>query len=528
MHNKIVLNSISHEQNAWGGGIGTYPVLHDLHQILIENNFIASNTINGSVKSRGGGICLIQGKIRHNTIQLNLCSSVSSTSVGGGIFSYSDTTFHRALVVIADNTITHNHVESIQNASYGGGVDIQMSNVQLLRNTIRHNTTSGGYLCGGAGIRLRLTNKITMAQDNTISFNQGLSDCVGGGIYAHDTHDLTIQNNLFEHNEGTTGGGLCIFATNGTFITHNTFLNNHSSFGGAIFDQESIGSTIESNRIKHNTADIDGGGIFIYDCSPAIYNNLIKNNQAVYSGGGIYIGDQNSQAQIINNTIIADSAGMYGGGICANLVSPVVMNTIVWENHAPNGGQVYTIGGNTSIVYCDIQEDTVWTGMGNKNLNPDLIGDSLSSTSPCIGAGIDVYDFGEGMICYCPPQDINGRNRPSPEGTKPDMGAWEEAFVAQIELQPGAEIIQSYILHQNYPNPFNPLTVIKYQLPMTNDVELTVYNLLGQKVATLVSEMQTSGYHRAEWDASGFACGTYFYRIKAGIYQDVRRMVLLR
>ena len=83
-------------------------------------------------------------------------------------------------------------------------------------------------------------------------------------------------------------------------------------------------------------------------------------------------------------------------------------------------------------------------------------------------------------------------------------------------------------LGQNYPNPFNPQTVIGYQLPVSSDVELSIYNILGQKVTTLVSEMQKAGYYKVEWDASGFASGVYIYKIKAGDYTYARKMMLLR
>jgi hypothetical protein len=86
----------------------------------------------------------------------------------------------------------------------------------------------------------------------------------------------------------------------------------------------------------------------------------------------------------------------------------------------------------------------------------------------------------------------------------------------------------TYKLSQNYPNPFNPQTTINYQLPMTNNVELSVYNLLGQKVATLVSEKQMAGRYSVEWNASDFATGIYYYMIKAGIFVQVKKMILIK
>jgi hypothetical protein len=88
--------------------------------------------------------------------------------------------------------------------------------------------------------------------------------------------------------------------------------------------------------------------------------------------------------------------------------------------------------------------------------------------------------------------------------------------------------LMEFALYQNYPNPFNPKTIINYELPITNDVELTIYNLLGQKVVILVSGKQKAGHHHVEWDASGFPSGVYFYRIKAGSYTGIKKMLLVK
>ena len=81
---------------------------------------------------------------------------------------------------------------------------------------------------------------------------------------------------------------------------------------------------------------------------------------------------------------------------------------------------------------------------------------------------------------------------------------------------------------QNYPNPFNPVTMISYQLPKTSHVELSVYNLLGEKVIALVSEKQQPGQHQVKWDATGFPSGIYYYSLTAGEFKQVKKMVLVR
>ena len=87
---------------------------------------------------------------------------------------------------------------------------------------------------------------------------------------------------------------------------------------------------------------------------------------------------------------------------------------------------------------------------------------------------------------------------------------------------------RQFMLLQNYPNPFNPTTMINYQLPMTCEVDLSVYNILGQKVATLVAERQQAGSYKVEWDASKIASGVYLYRIEAGNFTDVRKMIIMK
>jgi hypothetical protein len=83
-------------------------------------------------------------------------------------------------------------------------------------------------------------------------------------------------------------------------------------------------------------------------------------------------------------------------------------------------------------------------------------------------------------------------------------------------------------LSQNYPNPFNPATTVRYQLPSARDVRLTVYDLLGREVETLVNEMQAPGVHTVHFNAAGLSSGTYVYRLKAGSFSQSRSMILLR
>ena len=83
-------------------------------------------------------------------------------------------------------------------------------------------------------------------------------------------------------------------------------------------------------------------------------------------------------------------------------------------------------------------------------------------------------------------------------------------------------------LSQNYPNPFNPTTKINFSIPQNSEVTLTVFNVLGQKVKTLVQGFMEAGKHTINFDASGFNSGIYLYKLEAGNFSEVRKMTLLK
>ena len=108
-------------------------------------------------------------------------------------------------------------------------------------------------------------------------------------------------------------------------------------------------------------------------------------------------------------------------------------------------------------------------------------------------------------------------------------GVWKRPLseVTSVPKENGL-LPKDYGLEQNYPNPFNPTTTIRYALPQRSHVTLTVFNMLGQVVATLVHEEVEAGSHEVMFDGTGLASGVYFYRLRAGVFVQSRKLLLLK
>ena len=122
-------------------------------------------------------------------------------------------------------------------------------------------------------------------------------------------------------------------------------------------------------------------------------------------------------------------------------------------------------------------------------------------------------------------------------GNDGSLKAWSITLltdiVLDVEYPENSEPIAGYELSQCYPNPFNPATTIRYSLPRRSDVVIEIFNVLGQKVLTLVDETKPVGEYEVTWtgcDSRGYAVttGVYLYRIQAGAFSETRKMVLLK
>ena len=163
-------------------------------------------------------------------------------------------------------------------------------------------------------------------------------------------------------------------------------------------------------------------------------------------------------------------------------------------------------------VEIDANADTILLSDSNGN----LLSVAVDSFQELDGAGLSQSFSPEGVGCY----------------TSPSPGSVNNSCLV-LSNQEQKIFPEQATLHQNYPNPFNPTTKIRYDLPDDQLVGITIYDVMGRKIRTLMNVNQNAGYHSIHWDArndmgEGVAAGMYIYTIQAGEFRATKKMVLLK
>ena len=187
-----------------------------------------------------------------------------------------------------------------------------------------------------------------------------------------------------------------------------------------------------------------------------------------------------------------------------------------------------------NIWQSKVNVDSAWTGWtdmglpGGVTLNPRLmVGTTADFRMQLFAIGND------GNVWTDWQPTSGGWDGWSASGT--DLGGpgltWSSGKASGIGTYAGAHTssgITEYSLADNYPNPFNPSTIISYQLPKASFVTLTIYDVLGQKIATLVDQQENPGAYDVNFNASKLPSGVYFYRLDAGSYTAVKKMMFVK
>jgi len=283
-----------------------------------------------------------------------------------------------------------------------------------------------------------------------------------------------------------------------------------------------------------NAFGYNGSAVYMNNSLAGFYQTVFQDNTADF-GAAFYL-ENRAVADILNGTLAGNEA-YYGGVVYLRNASASVANSIFWGNLSdalvfdpssdPNAGVVAFSdlqGGEDGLT--SINNGALYWLVGNIDQSP-LFEDStandfrLQALSPCIDAGRQ-----DTILYYNDTQDSLIIPALVFNDNAPDMGAWESGqpnIISRTQQLP-----ERYVLSQNFPNPFNPQTTIRYALPRVSDIEIRVYNTLGQLVQVHQQKELTPGVHEFIFNGNLYSSGIYYYVLMADDFTASKKMLLLK
>ncbi|MBU1937818.1 right-handed parallel beta-helix repeat-containing protein, partial [bacterium] len=535
------------------------------------NCTINSNSID-AVGSGGGIACDSDTSAIFTGCTIN---NNSAYGFGGGVYcSGSSPSF-------VDCQINGNNAHDGWNVhGIGGGVFCSGASPTFTNCTINGNSsdsTGGGVACSGG----------SSATFDNCTMNSNHAEHSGGGMHCFESSP-TFNDCSINNNSSLEGGGVYCSESSASFTSCTVNGNSVDMFGGGISCFNSSPSftncTIRANTVTDSFWEGSGGGVACYNSSPTFSLCTIADNSAVggYSGGGGGVFCFLSSPTFINCRLDHNSTegGVGGGVLCVEYSAPIFSNCVISSNLATQGGGLSCQGASASFMNCTFSGNSNWAiecwycsltvnstviafseelgiFFGNNTVSHieycNLFGNSGNAfggdvphelgepiTTNINGDSCDTYynilldpmfvDTAAGdyhLLAGSPCIDAGNPELPyDPDGTIADIGAFYY-HQAATEI-PVALLPASHALHPNFPNPFNPTTMIRYDVKHTGPVRLTIFNLLGQKVTTLVNTRQLAGSYMISWNASDLPSGMYLCRMETSDFTQTRKLVLLK
>jgi parallel beta-helix repeat protein len=526
---------------------------------VISDNIIIGNASN----DLGGGLGCSSSNplISGNIISDNFC-----ISDGAGIYlEFSDP-------IIINNTI----IDNISDDDGGGIVVKHDSNPTIKENLIANNRSLGI----GGGIS-GLSFSYIIISDNLIIGNSAGVNGYGGGLYLSGSYQV-VTDNIFGYNFAAVGGGIyATFESNnidmrGNSIAYNTALRR---CGGAYLVGGS--GAFYKNTVRNNNSNT-GGGLHIQSGLFDKTNMIVRGNSPSQIGGlptvsysnieGGYPGAGNIDEDPLFATVAQPFSEILWGSPCIDVGNPDPMyldpdttrsdmgacfydqgkpvRMLATPYDAPNlipaaGGDFelkLTLSNHTgsqqpTVIYCDITlpgGSTYGPVIGpinyiaapNSNISR-IRTQGVPAVAPMgvyhynayavMGTDTSMSSFIFGKLGVSDGDNSSGWNNSG------DPFEGPVSYTKLIANQP-----TKFSLEQNHPNPFNPFTTIEFSLPVAGMTKLTVFDLQGRRIASLIDSWYPAGDHEVVFDGSDFSTGIYLYRLEAGDFTASGKMVLLK
>lgn len=344
---------------------------------------------------------------------------------------------------------------------------------------------------GGVIERSFATGDVTLTPTSNDIFHHS----VGGLVGFNDTGTITNSYSMGSVKGNINNGGLAGRNSNGAIITNSYSIGSveaESDAGGLVGLNEDS-SAINNSYWNVETSGINSSG---HGLGLTTAQMLQKSSFTGWDFDDIWAINENETYPFLkeNSQVLKPAPLFLSTPINEAIVELPV--DLMWQEYA--GTESYQLQISQDSLFQTIAVDT----SGIKTLSVNI--DDLQS---------------ETMYFW----HVRAANEAGSSG-------WSEAWSFTLSNINGStkEIPQTFSLYQNYPNPFNPSTVISYQLPMSSEVQLLIFDITGREVAALVSGIQQAGQYSVTFDAGGLSSGVYIYQLIAGGFIESRKLLLIK
>lgn len=468
----------------YGGGVVLNQVSPTLRNIEIMGNTVGSETQLGC----GGGLMMSSSSALLENVHIH-----GNTGLyGSGLFANNSTP------TLIDCRIEDN-LMIFDNFTYtprGGGVYVVDSDLTLVNTDI----TGHQDLDAGGGMYLTGVNDVSTLDMNGGQISGNSATINGGGLYM-DGGQATLTAVTFEGNTNTAAS---------------TFMNG----GGFYFTGATV--ALDSLTCTNNVANAGGGGAVVACASASLSNSVLAGNSGQFYGGGLAFQETPTGA-LTGNTITGnDGTFSGGGGIYLTSSSPAISNNLVAFN---TGGSSFANGMALATAPASISCNDVFGNTGaDYSGQPDPTGTDGNISADPLFCNFDEgnYQLGTGSPCLAENSGC---------GQIGALAGGCGGIVPVPEDEGGLPTV--FRVEQNFPNPFNPRTTIRFALPAEGHTSVTIYDLAGRLVRTVVDDVMTAQVHEVTWtgdDDNGrtVAAGVYFYMVTSGDHRSVGRMALVK
>ncbi|MCP4582491.1 MAG: T9SS type A sorting domain-containing protein [candidate division Zixibacteria bacterium] len=349
------------------------------------------------------------------------------------------------------------------------------------------------------------------------------------GVYLYEHFNPYIGKNTFNSTLPNMPSAAIAIAGGHELVTveKNVIGTSYASgitLSGSIGGAGPLRALISNNFVSLTNNTPVGGIRCISSQSTDIFNNNV-NITSTHPNSACLITQMCSGLQLVNNTLVNSGGGFTHIDIPAKKTNGAAKITALdWSDYNDFYSTGPYLASINSIDIADLAEYKSTTGTDEHSISVDpgfVSVTDLHTTSPeLVGVGIYLDRV---------PDDIDGNPR---DPNNPSIGG---GVYTPTSIEDNLETVlpEKFNLYQNYPNPFNPTTIIEFEIQKQSDVEITVFNILGRKIRSLVSENLSAGKYTARWDGTNesgisVASGIYFYSLRIGELTKTKKMVLLK